>query len=210
MNTRFSLLLSFMAAFLLPSCSTVTWNIGESIRRSGEVRVGVDVRQPVDGKLYRCEQGETMLVRAPEVTYSPCVPLVEWEIRETWGNLCLFADTDEVWLNAENLRPTGRTLVAETANLRDRRLVRVLPELPAHCEAQVAPEYRGRLSPAALGTLELRQQPSLGRKLAAAPFDYVADPALSLVSSLVLGTAHACAAAVWLPIHVYILGGKIH
>ncbi len=178
------------AALLLPSC--VQWNIGQRIREGGEIHTGVDILHPVDNTLYRTSamrKDGTALARAPEVTYCVYSPL-----------LTLVGEKDGS-RHAAKVTPTGRTRVARL-RCEDMNMLSLYPEhtprefielaegIPTNAEACPkgsggkfdTPKY-GR--PDTYGSLTEPTQPSMARRLAAAPFDYLIDPALSVTHTLV-------------------------
>ncbi len=192
-----------IAALLLtqvfPSC--VQWNIGKRIRQAGEVHTGVDVFHPVDGKLYRApsESGYDMAwVRAPEVSYTRRTELVTSETYEQlWGG--------SLHSTARNIHPSGRehwALVYRDGMKHARGFKSLASPPPPHTPSvpaeqpdrhdvfgKWADDY-GSLSHTEAGT---------ARRLAAAPFDYLIDPALSAVSTIALNVPAACALVVASP-----------
>ncbi len=183
------LILAACTALLVVSCSPsywMQWNLGECIRHTETVHKGVDVRRPVDGKLYLFpEEAETWVVRAEEVTYVTDSPSLISR-RRNWSELSLFTDAGQG--RARVLEPTGRVVVAEvqgTAESNDVYFVRELPAMPQGCTT-CPPHRRKKPQPPtarAFGKLDGHTLPEWGLTLLAAPFDYVLDPALSLLST---------------------------
>ncbi len=212
--TRHALrLLLLPAALLLSSC--VRWHIGAAIRDSSDRRVGVDVTQPLDGKVYELP-GEA---RKKPRSYYTCAP----EVRYRLERLPLVAFDDAPFepphaRAAVDLRPTGRTLLVryeyEQEPLRglEQKLYGTLAAIrPCYREAvQELPKEarlcRRSLSRHLFAESALKQPRhtvnSLGTRehercwpatLAAAPFDFAIDPVLSGVSTGVMWTGAAVA-----------------
>ncbi len=178
MNRPFILSITLLC-LLLPSC--VQWNIGQRIREGGEIHTGVDTLHPVDGKLYRTEQvgrSYTAYVRAPEVTYHFRSPL--------------FSSTHES-LKAPrkvvDVRRTGQTRTAvvlcyptDYLNRKSdsRTFLKPADGIPAGARPMAAgiANERQKESPHSYGSISSVTPCGWGRKLAAAPFDYVIDPVL--------------------------------
>ncbi len=191
------------SALLLPSCQ---WNIGELIRADSAVYVGGDVRKPVNGLVYRDEDGN-LYAWVPEVTYC------------TQPELAEFVGMGPSPHKVQNLHPTGRTILVRIggAGMRAPEKLKTLPEgakpscmskgewpmplLPGLSSSQ-SPQSRQQTStpddmlarwtslyPESdhrwLGDFdgEGATRGSFGAQALAAPFDYVIDPALSVVST---------------------------
>ncbi len=179
------LLAAALLCLLLPSC--VQWNIGQRIREGGELHTGVDILHPVDGTLYRTpamRQDNTALARAPEVTYCIYSPL-----------LTLVGDKDGS-RRAAKVTPTGRTRVARLRCEENNKLslypehtprefIELAEGIPTNAVA--CPKGSGgkfgaskHRHPDTYGSLTEPTQPSTARRLAAAPFDYLIAPALTV------------------------------
>ncbi len=216
MNRHALRLLLLLAALLLPSC--VRWHIGAAIRDAADYRVGVDVTQPLDGKVYELPDE----ARKKPRSYYTCAP----EVRYRLERLPL-VEFDEVPFEppharaAKNLRPTGRTLLVryeyEREPLRglEHKLYGALPAMrPCYREEVQELPKEARLSrrstralPRHLFAESALKQPrhtvnSLGTRehercwpatIAAAPFDYAIDPVLSGVSTAAFWTGAAVA-----------------
>ncbi len=198
-------ILSLAVCLLFPSC--VRWHLGAAIRDAVDVRVGVDVEHPVGGKVYMRElpaKPNGLLEReyyahAPEVSYHQSTPWVEFD--DAPGEPPLARP-------AVRVRPTGRVVLARFKHERERwrglehKLLHVQkPSRATYCEEVSAPPPGATLTlrepredapaptVASLGTREHRR--SLTAAIVAAPFDYVVDPVLSSVSTVLFWTGAA-------------------
>ncbi len=184
------LVLALLSALLLPSC--VQWNIGARIRESSAVHVGADVTNSVV-RYYRPghEYGADYLL-APEVTYKALPPIAGFRSDSHW---------------AKNVQPTGRLVLVDTGlyNKGDRRTTRV-ESLPLGLRA-----VRSRAGQGTPGPLEfplrtgdfespLARPASTASRIAAAPFDYVVDPVLSTVNTVIVAVPIGCALVVAAPL----------
>ncbi len=194
MNHR-SLLFPLLLCLLLPSC--VQWNIGLRIRENGETHTGVDVFHPVDGQIHRAPgmgSCDDAYIRAPEVTYTRRTPLVE---AQGW-----FWYTGDPWKKALHIRPTGREhwALASCEHSTPGSFQRKATP-PAETSATPVEEADARRQALAssYGSLS-HTEASTARRLAAAPFDYLIDPALTGVSTLAHAIPTACVGVVALPL----------
>ncbi len=206
---KYSFLTLTAVCLLLPSC--VRWNIGACIRELGEERMGVDVAHPVGGRRYERKEKETgttmFYVRAPEVRYRQSTPLVEWVDSLGMG-------VERSPRRVRDVQPTGRELLAccdveyvrrpagvpgfghpfSHEKLMFRKEVDSLPPeatpapyLRSDCFNKLmldsaAREAEPEVTADVLGTLSVHRH--WAATLAAAPFDYAIDPALSGVSTV--------------------------
>ncbi len=170
-----------------PSCLLVNWHIGENIRLAGEKHIGVEVTQPVDGKIYR-PRGEdawgTAYLYAPEIRYTLGTTLVDSAcFGIIWGGGSLFV---------REMEPTGQVHLVRAWRTRSRatRFEQTVEAIPPGCEPLSVPEEPHRIfADVTYGSLS-HTEVGLGRTLAAAPFDYVIDPLLTVGSTaLTLGGA---------------------
>ncbi len=172
--------LACAAVLLFPSC--VQWNIGENIREGAQICVGADLREcydvpdelNVDYNTWPHGGGKSLRILAPEVCFRPDYPLVS----TNWKNLP----------RAKEVQPTGAY----------RKVTRSMVVIFRGEKAEVG----GRCevpNPAALRRIgsrgiwaEVRPAEPQERKcgkwyplaaIAAVPFDYVIDPALSVVTT---------------------------
>ncbi len=168
------LLITAVALPALSSC-LVQSNIGDRIREGAEVYTGVDVRHPVDGKIYRTadmNSYDDAFVRANEVTYTRRTPWL----------------TEEKYLKnrakAQQVTPTGKVLTVQVISFENRPEFyrQTVSQLPAGVRAEQAViteddriESYGVISKTNCGPW---------RKAAAAPFDYFLDPVISGVSTV--------------------------
>ncbi len=178
MKTIHSLLIA-AAALMLPSC--VQWNIGECIRNSQEVHTGVYLHVP-EAEQYRVydvpsSKEHCRYALAPEVTFRIERPTIETgdfgkhprvvEVQFT-GQRRLVR-VDESWEGREKRGWDAMGLPCYPATLIDK-----------------LPEGATRMKPQDTAYASFRStKASWGRRLAAAPFDYLIDPALTLTSSLI-------------------------
>ncbi len=185
--------LALLVALLLPSCGP--WHIGERIRYDSELHVGAALKHATvhyypaeDAKLvawknaapeHRGIGGDPQYVLAPEVTYRVRRPLVDG----FWNG---FGSEAEI----VDLKPTGRmVLVRPSGRTRTERwhseLVATLPEGmvadPLKVPADKPFDYAYWRE---LGDFDTPSatRGSVGSQIAAAPFDYAIDPALSAVT----------------------------
>ncbi len=185
------LALALLVALLLPSC--VQWRMGERIRESCAVHVGVDVYNPAVRYYKPGHEFGADYVLAPEITYKAPPPIV--------GFL-------SSWEYAKQVQPTGKLVLAETAiyqesEPRQTRLAERLPKGLRAVPARVSPEpSRVLMAPLDTGDIDspLARPASTGARMVAAPFDYVIDPALSAVSTVVVAVPVACVAVVIAPL----------
>ncbi len=185
----FHAILIAAAVLLLPGLSSCTYsNIGSCIRNSGLVHTGVDVRHPVDGKMYqtpeqrRAREGKAKeaYVRAPELSYRLNHPLfISYNIKGDFNKP-----------EPYDIRPTGKTRLALARNLIEtlpgggtkatpwlfRKSVESIPASARAYTVKSHPEDRPALED------DLPQpRPAWWRYAAAAPFDYLIDPAITVV-----------------------------
>ncbi len=198
--------LAVAAALLLSSC--VEWRIGQKIRETKLTHSALLLKTPLGGALYEMEkappQGEEKrwafffdrgyadccyYAHVPVVEYRHSSNVLHWELPYASSGYSL---TEQ--------KPTGRTrLIA----LHGHKLYLMpegatLPKGARRVEAAQLPRSTGRDEPAA-GEEEAqpykiatRREPGHGLAVAvAAPFDYLIDPALSLVSTPVACTVAA-------------------
>ncbi len=172
--------LALAAALLLPSC--LQWNIGENIRECAERRVGIDPRV-----IYRCGKGQERVSVAQEVSYKADTPLV--------NTIPLPASA-----KAYDVTPTGHYRKAKLHHPKlegTKATVGERYEVGGQ-ELTVKSSYLDARSPLGLNT---RSMGSVERVrgawypaavVAAAPFDYVVDPALSVVTTPFLWLGCGC------------------
>ncbi len=191
---RLTLLLTL--SLLLAACQ---WNIGAIIRSDTAVFVGADVRKPVDGKVY-CAKNCQWYAWVPEVTYRTEPEVVE---------CCAMGPTPR---RVRDIRPTGRIILVRIDLLGSEK-VESLPEggrffclsrgewpsvswwMDIKNDEQPGDQSEDRSSDWAdlfrendhrwLGDFggDGVTRGSLGAQVAAAPFDYGVDPALSVATS---------------------------
>ncbi len=162
-----------VAVLLLSSCTYS--NIGSCIRNSGLTHTGVDVRHPVDGKMYQTpalRKAKTAYVRAPELCYRLNHPLyIACNIK---GDCTVPEPYD--------IRPTGRVRLAlaktdsDDAPWRFRESVEVIP-----ADARAYTVREGYKDKPELEDDRSQPRPAWWRYVAAAPFDYLLDPAITVV-----------------------------
>ncbi len=184
--------------------SCVQVNIGTRIREGGERRVGACANRPEGGVVYRLagrgDEGDRYFVRAQELCYRPATPWVTAKGSPLAGLLKLRSRHNA--RPAQELCPTGRTVVVECERVPDPRTIRtgqqqewegyllcpkaLLPALPEGAR----PEPVGTALAAApcdeatLGSFgPAVQEAGTWRLIAAAPFDYLLDPLLSGAAS---------------------------
>ena len=181
---------------LLPSCS---WNIGERIRSSTALYVGADTRHPVGGELYALPEDRAIGNRyayVPEVTY---------RTKPAWVDKPVYFGAPR---ESCDITPTGRTILVRYGHHRGAgetvERVEKLPEGCIICPPEPGKEpYRranGTLRPQTdheLGDFEdaRRTRGSTGAKIAAAPFDYVVDPVMTVgttAAGTLVGLAALC------------------
>ncbi len=176
---------------LLPSC--VQCHIGQRIREGGVLHTGVNILHPVDGKLYRTpamRKDNTAIARAPEVTYCVYSPL-----------LTLVGEQDSYRI-AGKVTPTGQTRVVRMHCEKEykqcslypantpRQFIELAKGIPANAEAcPVGKAEKIGVSksenPDIYGSLTEPTKPGIARRLAAAPFDYLIDPVISVAHTAI-------------------------
>ncbi len=211
---RLSLILCASCALFLPSCGP--WYIGDRIRYDSEVHVGAAIKHATV-HYYDAESlawmkedprhrsiGDPSYVLAPEVTYRIRRPIVYgiWTMGEGAG----YTLTD--------ITPTGRMVLVRPrgrfrTDIWDNELLENLPEgMAADPQRVPADKPYDYVFARDLGDFDSppATRGSLGAQMAAAPFDYVIDPALSavtlsplLVPAVVIGgTVVVVATPIWL------------
>ncbi len=196
MKTIQTLLLAAAAALLLPSCKQ--WFIGDHLRGASTSYTGVDIFHPVDGKIHFDTRQKNKILReayvvAPEVTYCKQPPCWDASIHDIgdWSNVPA--------AKAENIRPTGRIVVAKIGYGGFREIVPALPkgltayDAPTHDIDAVAqmkmphivcywtPEDIYPDSLGELGTAR-EEKPGFARRALIATCDYVVDPLLNILT----------------------------
>ncbi len=189
---------------VLPSC--IRSHIGSNIRQVQEVRLGVDANNPIDGRVYEVEGGKRY-VPAPEVSYrvdSPIISGAGWPFAQLVG-------ISSVRYPVIDIQPTGRVLIVECEGSVVLRPVAVTQELPAEAKLIYTEQKRGDLTlkDELFGCFSYQQKAGFWRTMAAVPFDFAIDPALSVVGSTVDFTANTFIVLfIWLP-H-WIITGNPH
>ncbi len=173
MTTRTPLILAALLGLaLLPSCAR--WHIGKNIRESCETRLGID-----PSALYRVGNSELRLAREARyeadtrlVTIGPFPPAPAARHVEHTGHYREARVLD----NNKILGPKAE--VGERHAPGKARLVRENP---------LAYNRSITLNTRSMGCVAVEKQPGhTAAVIAAAPFDYLLDPALSLVSTPIL------------------------
>ncbi len=171
MNAHLILLL-LPAATLWSSCVT-NWNVGQCIRDPQEIHTGVYLHSPeaMQYRVYHApETTKRRYALAPEVTFRVKRPV----LRTEW-----FGYTPE---NIVDVTPTGARQLVQVeggweyahAPYKPCTLLEKLPEGATAMEPQDT-----------LYASLCHTRASWARRLAAAPFDYLMDPALTVVSTTV-------------------------
>ncbi len=162
---------------VLPSCVLRT-NIGKNIREAGEIYTSVGLR-PVDGRVYMTPEQRSYktscihyaYARLPEVTYRQHSDLV---------------DAHSILLHKKpslsDIQPTGRirvALVKCSALNCPLAVEEMMTDIPANARSYSVGEMPDKAS------IDIKEQVStneagVGRRIVAAPFDYLIDPALSV------------------------------
>ncbi len=187
-------LLPLLAAALIlillaPACTR--WHVADRLRDVHTTYTGVNIYQPVDGKIYYREGKnygmEPHYVIAPEVTYKRRTHLINSDGKANFYPLPAVS---------QNLRPTGRVVVAEFDYCHGFRGIH--PALPEGLVSKEAPkENQGSIRPRgavhwrpegnapmdSLGILSQQEEPpGIGRRLLIGTCDYVVDPLLNIIS----------------------------
>lgn len=179
--------LPLAAAVLLSSCS---WHLGAGIREAHEVRTGVDISRPVDGKLYAARNpldGWDYYVQAPVVTYNPDTPIVaagqDMFLKGIPDGARNVKDTGDFRWCRVLREVTGGVTTGNYAELRQTNDGSLFVEsLPAGARPAgvIHPE------PGCTAPLYIKREFTRWHAPAsvlAAPLDYVVDPILSLVTT---------------------------
>ncbi len=181
-RTRASLLITAAAvalhALLLPSC--VRWNIGQNIREATERHVGVN-----PGEAYEIDSPEGCFTIARELSYEEDTPLVAVMLEQP---------------TAQDIRMTKHF---RRVTIRLHKLTGHGSEVGARYEITALPRRRARISeghvslnPNSMGSAEVQRSAAHPWAVAAAaPFDYLIDPALTAVSSAASAPVFALGAA---------------
>ncbi len=172
-----TLLLAVIA--LLPSC--VQWGIGERIRNPQEVHTGVRLHTP-EAKQYRVFDGpgakeHCRYAFAPEIVFKVERPLIETERFGRYPRVVDVQSTGQHRLVRVNESWEGRGRQGwDSMNppCYPCTLIDKLPEGATLVEPQST----------AFASFHSTKA-SWGRRLAAAPFDYLIDPALTALSSVI-------------------------
>ncbi len=201
---RFLFPLAAACALLLPACQ---WNIGKLIRADSAVYVGGDVRKPVDGVVY-CDESYNRYAWVPEVTYGTEPAVVEFvgmgplprkvvNLRPTERTILVriggagIGAPEKLDALPEGARPFclskgewpkplyEERFLREQAVRNGQQVVVHGDRLPDWIDLYAEWDHRW------LGDFEEEESTrgSSGAQLAAAPFDYVIDPALSVVTT---------------------------
>ncbi len=169
---------SLASLLLLSSCGGwAQWNIGERIRSGSTTYVGAISHDPGPVYVKKGDKKAPFYHLAPEVTYRMKPALVEWHGGQQ-------ADPYEA-RGTFDIQKTGRQVLVR---LEDGYPVEVVESPPAGYVARYGSACdcgRTEFSDRELGNFpsERATQASLGARMAAAPFDYLIDPALSAVST---------------------------
>ncbi len=194
MTRRLLPLLFLTLLLLLPSC--VQWDIGQNIRECAELRVGVNPnvrytcppeaaasvapRDPQRPGLYRT------VFLAPEVTFRTHSPLINGAPLSEPARVSDITPTGHLRVVAMFYRkPDGwRTVVGERCDLPPEELT---PFVAAEGDRKKRPPLYSELDSHRLGCAGAQRSKWYpAAAVAAAPFDYVIDPLLSVVSTPVL------------------------
>ncbi len=192
MKKRYRLIFPFFvaaAAMLLTSCAGwVQWNVGGRIRAGSATHAGADIHGPTIEYEKKGNKDAPTYCRAPEVLYRTKPAIIKW--RDPF-----FPDNEDAY----DIRPTGRKLLFCR---KDRRLVSAVPQ---GYEATYQPGCkcgRTNFNSSELGSFESPQtsRGSISAQLAAAPFDFFIDPALSVITTAGAYTGMTCAGILLLPV----------
>ncbi len=200
---RFFYLFVCAAVILLVFPSCIQWNIGECIREAGQIHTGVDICHPVDGKVYSIptpgvNNCKDYFVKAQEVTYRRRPPLFSNDYDLFWGALGVACAPEE----AVEVQPTGWIFVAAIScdsDMLPLSFKKQVDAIPASATARpvgnvVSSENK---SPLDYGSVS-HTEASATRKLAAAPFDYVVDPILTVGHSTLTVAGLIVTSPIWL------------
>ncbi len=180
-----SFLLACVATVLLPSCAQ--WNIGKKIRESAETHIGINDRMQYNYHEESLPEGYRLHYIAPELRYRLRTPLVDYRAFDEVGER-YYAYASRVV--EDDIVPTGRLRhVTDTKMPGEASRT----EIGDVCETPVEkltrrPGLESRSTPIASRT----HLGSAGRErstwypaavVAAAPFDYLIDPVLSVAST---------------------------
>ncbi len=188
-------LLPTLAALLLfPSCQGwVQWDIGGCIREGSEAHVGANTHGPCVRYEKKGDKNAPTYYLAPEVLYRTKHHIVKWTLAPRTEH--------EKAKAAYELRPTGHQLLVLGKN---GDVLGLAETLPAGYKAVRLPGCNCGKTKSATDRLGMLDRPqatrgSLAAQLAAAPFDFVIDPALTAVSTAATYAGFACAGVLLLP-----------
>ncbi len=176
-----------LLAFCLLHSSCTRWHTADRLRDPYTTYTGVDIYHPVDGKIYHLPEDEPYpqhyYVIAPEVSYQRRTHLTN---TDGFYPVC---DT------SQNIRPTGRTVVAAFSY--SHGFEKILPRLPEGVVSEVAPkENQGGIRPRgsnhwcpegnapweSLGAISKQEhKPGFARRLLIGTCDYLVDPLLNII-----------------------------
>ena len=170
-------LLLLIALLPLSLVSCTYSNFGSCIRNSGLTHTGVDVRHPMDGKVYRTPAQRKVdefseawgYVRAPELSYRLDHPFfISYNIK---------GDHNEP--EPYDIRPTGKVRLALAGGYdRPSSFKKSVESIPANARAcSVKPNKESK---PVLDDDQPQPRPSWWRYVAAAPFDYLIDPVITV------------------------------
>ncbi len=188
-----------LAAALLPLSSCVEWRIGKNIRESGERITALQLATPVDGRLYASRQ-EPPVAAEKEWEYYP-----DWQDRDTtyYAHVPVVeygrSSSTLFWHLPHAIGGTGETADKPTGQS---RIVAIRGSkvylMPGNFEM---PQGLRRVDADRLGQggrhVDLSTSGSTLAAIAAAPFDYLIDPALSAISTAAVATIGGIGVGLW-------------
>ncbi len=191
-------LLTILAALpLLSSCNGafgwVQWDIGGCIREGSEVYVGADTHGPCVRYEKKGDKDAPTFYLAPELLYRTKHHVVKWKLDPVTEH--------EKAKGAYELRPTGRQVLVRSRNGSVLGLAEAVPQGYKAVRLPGCDCGRTESSTDYLGILDSPQatRGSFLAQLAAAPFDFIIDPALSAVSTVGTYAGFTCAGVILLP-----------
>ncbi len=207
------------AAVGLPLSSCVEWRLGKKIRESGECITALQMGTPVEGRLYASRQAPpvapekeweffpdwkdkntTFYARVPVVEYRHRSSTIYWHLPHAIGGTFETEDKPTGQSRIVAIRDSKMYLMPEDFELpKGLRCVRAdTPRSAASGQEQpMAPRHDAFRLSWHNWHHDLTTSKSVPATIAAAPFDYLIDPALTAASTTVVVTIAGIGVGVW-------------
>lgn len=202
MTRRFTL--SSLLFILLSSCTIPQVDIGGAIEHRTEHYTALKLDEDGEDEVYRCPNGDYYM-KVPEVSYTRSWPVMYWypsfELNNRQSALQATAKYQWVRLSQQVNAEESLELQFQGYKLSDSNF-RVVPlaQEPNLVGCQKA-KFPLKGSLLAITNGQAQEEASTARKIAAAPFDYVLDPVLTVSANIVLIPTVIVCAIVVPPLH---------